>query len=137
MKINVAFEFAFSMDFKKHSMAIDLDDPQHAQLAEYIDADATGEELDEQIEDELGNYLQYDVIMPRVRVLNATAANGVPTYDLELELDGVKFTHHETAEDGKVYDPTTDGDLTRYIEGGFNETHHYFDVDVSNFTITK
>ena len=127
MKIVVDFEFAFSADSRSHSMVIDLADPTHRKLASYVSANPSIEEL----EDELPNYLQYDLIMPKTQVLNIVQHSDRLEYDLELELNGQKFTNHEVLPFEWTMDeqaPAPGADLEAYITDWFSGTHHNFDV---------
>lgn len=136
MKLKINFEFAFSMDFRKHSMIIDTDDPAHSKLLEEMDANETDVE---NIAEALSYYLQYDLIMPKTKILNIVRTTDRLDYDLELDLDGTIFTNHEYIEYHKgmtSFNEFKESDLEMYLIDEFEATHHNFDIYLNEDNIT-
>jgi len=147
-KIQIDFEFEFVRDAQTHQVIVDLESPstndedQQAikQIIDEADIDLTDEEALEELGWEIDEYLQYDIIYPKLKISNIVLLeqDNKVTFDLTLNLWGKIFSTTDTLTDAKYFEIDADtsvDEVEAIIMRNYYGTHHNFDITELKLTV--
>ena len=138
--LQIDFEFDFAGTSPTHQVTIDLEsvslDEDQKGIKEIVDEMAVDLNDEEELEElgwEIDNYLQYEVIMPKLKFSNFlyNETKNEVTFDVELDLWGKNFKASDTLYDADRYGIDADTSADDYesaIEDSYYGTHHNFDI---------